>query len=129
MTPFIPWAWREPEGLAREPVQNDDQAATADLDGYKVEALDGSVGSVDEASYDVDDAWLVVDTGPWIFGKKVLLPAGTVQHFDHAERKVYVDRTKAQIKDSPEYDKNSSEYRQQVGEYYTGSYDREPNLR
>ena len=47
-------------------------------DGLQVEATDGEVGKVDEAAYELGSSWLVVDTGPWIFGKKVLLPAGTV---------------------------------------------------
>jgi len=144
--PFLPWVWRDPEGLAgtypagapsaAEPAGADsmatDRQANADLTGYKVEATDGHIGSIDEASYETGSSWLVVDTGPWIFGRKVLLPAGTVQHFDHVERKVYVDRTKEQIKDSPEYDKDTfttEDYRQRVGDYYTGSYEREPTLR
>ena len=40
------------------------------LSGLKVEALDGSIGKVDEASNDVGGSFIVVDTGPWIFGKR-----------------------------------------------------------
>jgi hypothetical protein len=47
----------------------------------------------------------VVDTGPWIFGKKVLLPAGTINRVDADGGKLYVDLTKEQIKDSPEFDR------------------------
>jgi hypothetical protein len=43
-----------------------------DLVGFSVEALDGSTGKIDEASNDVNAPWIVVDTGPRIFGKKVL---------------------------------------------------------
>lgn len=102
-----------------------ERVTTADLAGYTVEATDGRIGSVDEATYDVGSACLVVDTGPWIFGHKVLLPAGTVQRIDHAERVAYVDRTKDQIKHSPEYDKETfqtSEYRDRLGTYYADSY-------
>ena len=130
-TPFTPWTWRDPSSLAGtyDPAGADSVEeggrTGVDLVGYKVEATDGHIGSIDQASYDVGSAFLVVDTGPWIFGRKVLLPAGTVQTVDHAERKVYVDRTKEQIKDSPEYDKDTfetPEYREQVGDYFTGSY-------
>ena len=133
--PFAPWAWRDGAGLTGEPdIELDDGRvddagqdvlASADLTGYKVEATDGHIGSIDEASYDVGSAYVVVDTGPWIFGRKVLLPAGTIEQVDHEDRRVYVDRTKDQIKNSPEYDKDTfgtSEYRQQVGDYYTGTY-------
>ncbi|MET9604189.1 PRC-barrel domain-containing protein [Streptomyces sp. NPDC006512] len=75
-----------------------------DLTGYKVEATDGSIGKIDKHSEDVGASYLVVDTGGWIFAKHVLLPAGTIHRIDTAEEKVYVDRTKEQIKDAPEYD-------------------------
>ncbi|MFD0019869.1 PRC-barrel domain-containing protein [Streptomyces sp. NPDC058382] len=96
--------------------------AGTDLIGYKVEATDGSIGKVDKHSDDVNSAYLVVDTGVWIFGKHVLLPAGTVRTVDQAERKIFVDLTKDQIKDSPEFDKDKhvgdAGYHEQVGGYY-----------
>ncbi|MGN5634038.1 PRC-barrel domain-containing protein [Streptomyces sp. AC154] len=97
--------------------------AGTDLIGYKVEATDGSIGKVDKHSDDVNSSYLVVDTGVWIFGKHVLLPAGTVRTVDQAERKIFVDLTKDQIKDSPEFDKDKhvgdAGYHEQVGGYYT----------
>jgi hypothetical protein len=65
-----------------------------DLIGFTVEAADGSIGKIDKHSDDVGAVYLVVDTGGWIFGKHVLLPAGTITRIDTAEEKVYVDRTK-----------------------------------
>ncbi|MFK0026625.1 PRC-barrel domain-containing protein [Streptomyces sp. NPDC090798] len=97
--------------------------AGTDLIGYKVEATDGTIGKVDKHSDDVNSAYLVVDTGVWIFGKHVLLPAGTVRTVDQAERKIFVDLTKDQIKNSPEFDKDKhvgdAGYHEQVGGYYT----------
>ena len=49
-----------------------------DLTGYDVEATDGSIGKVDEASNETGRAYVVVDTGFWIFGKKRLIPAGAI---------------------------------------------------
>ncbi|MWA08918.1 PRC-barrel domain-containing protein [Streptomyces sp. BA2] len=93
-----------------------------DLSGYKVEATDGHIGKIDKHSEDVDAAHIVVDTGAWIFGKHVLLPAGTIDRIDTAEEKVYVNRTKDQIKDAPEFDeaKYSTEptYLEQFARYY-----------
>ena len=142
---FVPWAWRDESvltgsygrtgeedlGTGRTDSVSADRQAGADLSGYAVEATDGGIGEIDEATYDVGSAYLVVDTGPWIFGRKVLLPAGTVQRIDHGDRKVYVDRTKDQIKDSPEYDKDTfstPEYRERVGSYYSDSYRNVPPL-
>ncbi|WP_392957615.1 PRC-barrel domain-containing protein [Streptomyces sp. LN245] len=96
--------------------------AGTDLTGWTVEATDGSVGKVDKHSDDVNSAYLVVDTGVWIFGKHVLLPAGTVKLVDLIEYKIYVDLTREQIKDSPEFDKDKhvgdAGYHEQLGSYY-----------
>jgi hypothetical protein len=94
---------------------------TVDLSGYEVEATDGSIGKVDEATYDTGRSFLVVDTGPWIFGKKVMLPAGVIRSIDTTDERVFVNRTKDQIKDSPEYDDsmlNDESYRSRLGSYY-----------
>lgn len=130
--PFVPWAWRDPDLWGYHGTDTTDAEADrrrAGLTGYDVEALDGSIGSVDEASYETDNSWLVVDTGPWIFGRKVLLPAGTVQHVDHVERKIYVDRHKDQIENSPGYDPDTfsnPDYRERVARYYDESYRDQP---
>ena len=92
-----------------------------DLTGFSVEALDGKIGKVDEATNDVNGSYIVVDTGPWIFGKKVLLPAGVIRDVDLDTETVYVNRTKEQIKDAPEFDENTyrdDTYRSQLGTYY-----------
>ncbi|MFJ1753596.1 PRC-barrel domain-containing protein [Kitasatospora sp. NPDC088134] len=98
--------------------------AGADLTGYRVEAADGHIGKVDKHNQETDASYLVVDTGPWIFGREVLLPAGTVNRVDHEERTVYVNRSKDEVKNSPEYDKDrhydDPAYRDQLGGYYSG---------
>lgn len=83
------------------------QAGT-DLTGFKVEAIDGSIGKVDKHSDDVGAAHIVVDTGVWIFGKHVLLPVGTISSIDVAEQRIYVDRTKDEIKNSPSSTRTST---------------------
>jgi hypothetical protein len=93
----------------------------ANVVGYEVEALDGSIGKVDEATFDAGSAYIVVDTGPWIFGKKVMLPAGTIQRADHEDEKVFVNRTKDQIKNAPEFEEGvgyDPSYRDRLGSYY-----------
>lgn len=89
--------------------------------GYSVEARDGSIGKVDDATYEVGSSYLVVDTGPWIFGKKVMLPAGIIRSVDHEEEKIVVERTKDEIKDAPEFDDSlvrDEGYRSRLGSYY-----------
>ena len=95
--------------------------ADIDLVGYSVEALDGSIGKVDEASTEVGARYLVVDTGPWIFGKKVLIPAGVIRDIDPDTETILVSRTKDEIKNAPEFDAESyrdTGYRSQLSSYY-----------
>jgi hypothetical protein len=94
---------------------------SADLTGYKVDAIDGEIGQVDRDMFEIDNSYIVVDTGPWIFGKKVMLPAGVVSGVDHQNRRLFVERTKEHIKNAPEFDDTMLQdlkYREQLGSYY-----------
>ena len=93
----------------------------SDLVGYDVEATDGSIGKIDEASSEAAGQWLVVDTGFWIFGKKRLIPAGAVTGIDHDGKTVMVNLTKDQIKSAPDYDKDdwNDDARGRHTDYYT----------
>jgi hypothetical protein len=96
-------------------------APNVDLSGFKVEAIDGSIGKVDEAMYEAGGSFVVVDTGPWIFGKKVMLPAGVIRDIDLDSETVFVNRTKDQIKNAPEFDQKryrDQGYRNELGRYY-----------
>ena len=92
-----------------------------DVVGYEVEAIDGGIGKIDEASYDTGASYIVVDTGPWIFGKKVMLPASVIDRVDESDEKVFVNRTKDQIKNAPEFDEDrytDEGYRNTLAQYY-----------
>lgn len=89
-----------------------------DMVGYDVEATDGSIGKIDEASYDAGQAYLVVDTGFWIFGKKRMIPAGVVERVDDDERKVYVRLSKDEIKAAPDFDEQHRTARDDYDTYY-----------
>src|SRR5438034_3563082 len=96
-------------------------APAVDLTGFKVEALDGSIGKVDESTNEAGGSFIVVDTGPWIFGKKVMLPAGVIRDLDLDTETVFVNRTKDQIKNAPEFDEDTyreQTYREDLGGYY-----------
>ncbi len=102
---------------------NEDLKTVTDLDGFEVAALDGDIGKVDDATYDVGSSYIVVDTGPWIFGKKVLIPASALVRADLDNGKVFLRLTKDQIKDSPELsDAMTDEDRDRVGSYYGPIY-------
>ena len=67
---------------------------------------------------------MVVDTGPWIFGSTVMLPAGTIAGWTAPAGGPVVTSSKDEIKAAPKFDKDACQdpdYRDRVGEYY-GSF-------
>ena len=65
----------------------------------------------------------MVDTGTWILGKKVMLPAGMVRGIDPDTETIFVNLTKDEIKNAPEFDENTyrdESYRNDLGSYYSG---------
>ena len=78
-----------------------EDVAAADLSGYDIEALDGSVGEMDEAT---GSTARVIAVLTWISGRKVVLPALIVSGIDHEAKKIYVSRTSEEIKDAPAFD-------------------------
>jgi hypothetical protein len=93
----------------------------ADLRGMSVEALDGGVGKVEQVVQESGASFLVVDTGPWILGKKVLLPAGLVSGIDVDGELVKVERYKGEIKSAPQFDEErhgDPAYRDALARHY-----------
>jgi len=77
--------------------------------GYTVSCTDGRIGTIED--FIIDDAdWnihcIVVDTGFLFSGKKVMLPPDVVEEIRWDVSEVMVDRSTAQVKDAPEYDKS-----------------------
>jgi PRC-barrel domain len=71
---------------------------------YEIEATDGTIGTLSDVL--CDDAtwairWLVVDTGKFLPGRKVLLPPSMVKSLDRALGKVHVKLTRTEIENSP----------------------------
>jgi hypothetical protein len=94
-------------------------ASGADIVGYSVEATDGGIGRIDESSVDAGSAYIVVDTGPWIFGKKRMIPARVVDRIDRSDERVYVRMTKEQIKDAPDFEEAHRGRRKDYDTYYS----------
>jgi sporulation protein YlmC with PRC-barrel domain len=94
------------------------------INGYAIAASDGEIGTVSDILFDDSSwlvRWLVVDTGKWLSGRKVLLPTSVLGHFDQAGEKIPVRLTMQQVKDSPEIDTDRPVSRQMetsVYDYY-----------
>lgn len=97
------------------------------LDDYTVYADgDDKVGSVEDGLFDDTTGqfrYLIVDTGFWFFGKKVLLPIGRAK-FDNAQKRVYVaGLSKGQVESMPEYNEGTTvdyDYEENVRGVYRG---------
>lgn len=70
------------------------------LVGYRVEAVDGTAGTIDQASTEVDPEHLVVAT-PGLVHHKVVVEADAIRKVRHDEQVVEVDRVKEWVKQSP----------------------------
>ncbi|NNE07902.1 MAG: PRC-barrel domain containing protein [Gemmatimonadetes bacterium] len=72
--------------------------------GYGIEARDGSIGSVrdfflDGANWCV--RYVMVDTGQWLPGRRVLIAPAAIDHIDDERRRVSVNLMKRGVEDSP----------------------------
>jgi hypothetical protein len=94
------------------------------LRGYHIEGNDARIGSV--TGFIVDDAtwavrYVVVDTGDWWWGQRVLIAPEWATRIAFDEHKFYVDMTRDAIKNSPAWDGTGAvgrEYEKQLHDYH-----------
>ena len=83
--------------------------AMQDLKGDPIEAHDGEIGSVHDLYFD-DERWavryLVVDTGNWLPGRKVLISPASIAHQGRRVPAIRVDLTREQVERAPGIDAN-----------------------
>ncbi|MGI0484043.1 DUF2382 domain-containing protein [Pantanalinema rosaneae CENA516] len=114
-----------------------------DLVGYSLYSGNDKIGSVDDLLVDEEGRfrYLVINTGAWIFGKKVLLPIGQSRIDYNAERVFVNGLTREQVEALPEFTNENAvdyDYEERVRNSYrsmatgrgmsqpmaTGAYDR-----
>ena len=85
-------------------------------------ATDGEIGQVNEFYFD-DAAWtiryLIVKTGGWLSGRKVLISPRAVQQPDWEKKDFPVNLTQEQIQNSPDIDTDKPVSRQQEEQLYS----------
>ena len=91
------------------------------IKGYAITASDGRIGTVSDFLF--DDAswlirWLVVDTGNWLTGRKVLLAPSVLGHLDPNGSEFSVSLTMQQVKNSPDIDTERPVSRQIESDIY-----------
>ena len=86
-----------------------------ELEGFTVGARDGELGKVEDVYFD-DQRWtirhVVVDTGGWLSGRKVLISPRSVRSFDWDGDVINVDLTQQQVRDGPSIDTDKPVSRQ-----------------
>ncbi|VFU09555.1 PRC-barrel domain-containing protein [Methylocella tundrae] len=94
------------------------------LKGFAVAASDGKIGTVNDFLFDDQSwkiRWLVVDTGAWLPGRKVLVHASALGEPDPARRELPVKLTKAQVGGGPdlgEHEPLSRQLESHLYDYY-----------
>ncbi|MGA2146959.1 MAG: PRC-barrel domain-containing protein [Bryobacteraceae bacterium] len=85
------------------------------LKGLTIRATDGEIGAVDQFYFD-DETWairyLMVDTGGWLAGRRVLISPFSVIHADLRAGRLDVALTKKQVEHSPDIDTHQPVSRQ-----------------
>nr|WP_309686099.1 PRC-barrel domain-containing protein [Armatimonas sp.] len=91
------------------------------LHGLTIHALDGEVGRVDEFLFD-DEYWtvryLIVDTGNWLVGRKVLISPLALGGVNWDQQTLQVNLTREQIEKSPGVETDQPVSRQWEIGYY-----------
>jgi len=95
-----------------------------DIRGHHLQGVDEEIGHVEDFIVD-DESWevryLVVDTSNWWFGKKVLVAPRWASRVSWEENKVYVDITRAAVKNCPEWHPDAGvnrEYEVRLYDYF-----------
>ncbi|MFA6294361.1 MAG: PRC-barrel domain-containing protein [Victivallales bacterium] len=83
--------------------------------GYAIRATDGDLGKVEDFLFD-DKTWtiryMVVETGNWLSGRKVLISLAALGRPDWKSRTFSVNLTREQVKNSPDIDTQKPVFRQ-----------------
>ena len=97
------------------------QHTISSMVGYTIRATDGDLGKVDQFYFD-DEAWtiryVVVKTGNWLSGRKVLISPVAFGTPESASGTLSVKLTRAQVAGSPDIDTQRPIYRQQEVELH-----------
>ncbi len=98
--------------FTKKSAQEDEDAdkhlrSTKNVTGYKINATDGEIGDVEDFILS-EDNWkidfLLVDTGTWLPGKKVLISPKLIDKIEWESATVSVETSIVFIQSSPEYD-------------------------
>jgi hypothetical protein len=102
--------------------------AISSIKGFAIEAEDGKIGSVSDFLFDDRTwklRWMVVDTGGWLPGRKVLIHPSAIGPLDYDREHLPLRLTKQQVKNSPDIRDDEPVSRQMQDDVY-GHYGWDP---
>ena len=96
--------WNQP--IPEEKQGDPNLRSTREVSGYRIQSTDGEIGHVEDFIID-DQTWairyLIIDTGNWWLGKKVLVSPRWIDRVSWDESKVFINLPSEIIQQSPEY--------------------------
>lgn len=75
--------------------------------GYHIQAIDDSIGHVDDFLFDERDwslCFMIVDTRNWLPGRHVILAVDWAERVSWDERKIHISLTRDAVRESPQWD-------------------------
>lgn len=99
---------------------------TSEVRGYSIHASDGEIGHVSDFFLTAalnQISYLVIDTGNWLPGRKVVIPPAFVRSIQWNGSRVDLALTRAEIRNTPGYDEEafpfiSSDFENALRDYY-----------
>lgn len=104
------------------------QRSIRDILGYTILATDGEIGQVSDFLVEDTDLklrYLIVDTGRWLPGRKVMLSTAWISSVNPDKQTVVVNVEQKRIKEAPEYspdDVIDRDYETHVHDHYRSPY-------
>lgn len=88
---------------------------------FEIVATDGRIGAVDDFYFD-DERWairyVVVDTGRWLPGRRVLISPLSIRHSDWSAQRLLLSISRERVKDSPGIDTHQPVSRRHERDYF-----------
>lgn len=123
-SPAIPFETAIHESIKGEEAPTSNLRSTDKVTSYNIKATDGKIGDVEDFIID-DTNWkidfMLVDTGNWFPGKKVIISPKLIKEVNWEHSTVIVKASEEQVKNSPEYlpsEQVSESYEANLQNYY-----------
>ena len=122
--PLVELAEEMMEKGGEPPLEHHTLHSFRQFSGFAIQARDGSIGKIDDLLVEDEDwniYYLIVDTGSWLPGRKVLVSPSWIQKVNWAASQVDIDLNQETIRNSPEYDPSvplDEDYDARLKSYY-----------